>query len=268
LLPEDDEPPLPPLPPPLPPLFPPRAGTTAEAVSLTCSTTRLITLRARLATVGDFFALLDFEPPRDAAEPLDRAGAAAARGATFFDELFEPPELLEPPFFAPPAFFALPPDGRAALRAGALRRADDLLPPEALPPLRAAALRLEDEAFFEEPLDAEAFFEELAPFFEDLEAEAFFDDALEAEAFFEELDAPFLEDFDDDLEAEPFDALLPDDFFAAPLLALLFFAPFDALFFAAISFSCSERFGGEPYFLIRETSLHAQPGVRVAQKTM
>lgn len=160
-----------------------------------------------------FFALEPplFRPPEEALPPLRPAAARFAE----VDDL----ELLpddERPLLLPPE--ALPPLRPAAARFADVEPDDLLLPPrepppEALPPLRPAAARFAEVELFEDDFEAD---------FED------FDD---------------LEDFDD------FELL--DDDFAPPLLdePPLFFAPFDALFFAAMLFLLFQKvFGGEPYF--------------------
>jgi hypothetical protein len=277
---------------PLPPSFPPvTAEPTEAAVSLTCSTTRLITLRARLATEGvalaaattpaaaataatrrtvffraaDFFAALVFALPRLA--PLREADALAApllapprEAAPPFDAppFFEPPEaLLLPPLDDPPLFF----EDAEALE---------------LPPFFEDAPPLEDETFLEEePFDEDTL--ELPPFFEDapLEDETFLEEELlEAEPFDED---DFPADFDDDtdfFEDLAADLLLPfaDDepalflaLFAPPLLA-----PFDALFFAAMMFLLFKkcRMGSRTFLMQRNVAACMQPGLRVARFTM
>ncbi|HET7436440.1 MAG TPA: hypothetical protein VFN10_17145 [Thermoanaerobaculia bacterium] len=239
---------LPPL-----PLFPP--GSSDDAVSLTVSTTRLITLRApELLRPDDFF-----EPPREADavrpevrpppemppdEALPPLRAAALLGA--LDALpplrpaEEPPRLADDP---DDAFFeealerlAEPFDDFEDLE-------DDAPPREALLPLRPAAARLAEEEAF---LDDEAFFEEAEAFFEE-EEEAFFDDEP-----FDDFLLPPLLFFEDD----PDDFLVEDDFFDPPFEPLLLLEPDDffaeELFFAAMRgfslFKKTLRLGSRTFF--------------------
>jgi hypothetical protein len=188
----------------------PRVG----IASRTDSTTRLIAARARLVA-GRAVALA-----APTAAPT-AAAVATRRGVLLFRAFEREAVLLRRALCAPlrePVEALLPP-----LRAAVLRFAEA----EAFPPLRPARLRLtEVVALVERDADREA-----------LEALAVREDFFEA---FDDLEP--LDDFDEredfeDREAEERDA----DFFAValrapPFLAPPFFAPFDALFFAAISF--------------------------------
>jgi len=208
-----------------------------------------------LAEERDFELLRAFDPP-----PLLRAPPAP--------ELLLPLELLLPPLLfleepPPLLFFAL--DEPLLLPAflelaeGRFEEAEDLEPPDderplLLPPLLPppllppAFLELTGGRFADFDGDDLLDLEDLLPppFFE--EPPAFL--ALTGGRFadFEPFDeAGFDDDFDDLLDLADFELT---DAFAPPLLEPpLFFAPFDALFFAAMLILLFQKvFGGEPYF--------------------
>jgi hypothetical protein len=205
------------------------AGRTAAAAAPTAAPTApAVATRRVLAELFDPRELLRFA--LDERLPLEAflllealLLPPALRRALLLEAFFEPPPpLREPPplerfeeldafFEEPPPFFAPPPDALPPLRPATERFADVT----AFFALRTAApLRAPDERFADED-----------PPFDDLEDEAFFD-----------------EDFDD---FEDLDDFALDAFFELLLFLLEpppFFAPFDALFFAAMWFLLFERF--------------------------
>ena len=205
-------------------LLDPRDGTTAAALSLTCSTTRLITLRARLATLGAlrFAAATTAGALRAAAAaPAPAAAPATALAATARRTVFLVGRL------------------RAAFRAAWLRLR---LPAELFEALRFAvprrAVDLDDDT---------------------LRAEDFFALDFRGEDFFDDFEDDFLDEdfFEDDFEAD-FLLLLPADFRAPPLAPPFFEPPFfDGLFFvAAMSGLLIKSFGGAALFSTEEFALH------------
>jgi len=251
----------------------------ADAVSallpppVTCSTTRLITLRARAATLGPLRAAT-----APAAAPAIAPAAVRARSPAFvgrllaalraawlraedllllpFDDFEEPRETL---FFEALLFDAV---ARRALLAPPL---DDFDPPR--------------EDFDPPPLDDFEAFDDFDPpplgrFAEDFDGEAFF---VEDEDFADDFlaDDFFAGNFAEDFFADDFAAaflvllLLPADFFAPPLAPPLFELFFEPFLLAAIWVSPIQKVSGEPYlFRSRECAAKMQPGLRVAQKRM
>jgi hypothetical protein len=222
------------------------------SASFTCSTTRLITLRARLAALGAFRTAA--APAAPAAAPAAALTAAAARTVFLVGRL------------------------RAAFRAASLRRRaaallfDEELARRALlfAALRFAALFAPPRDDFDAPRRAEAALLRRAldappPLRADFEAFDAFDDleedALRAEDF-----------FDEDFAADFLLLLLPADFFAPPFEAPPFFEPPlpAVFFFAAMNESpYSTEVSGEPYFAIRGVcAANRQHGLRVARDEM
>jgi hypothetical protein len=221
---------------------------TAAAVSLTCSTARLMAVFARLATERFLAAGL----VRRVAFAVVLFGAVrlalARRAAAVFVELFR---------------------GVALLRA------------EAFAPLRPAALRFaEVEAFFAvlRGLEVRRF---ALPRVVDLRLAAlrladFFAAGRLAVALRAGLLADFAELFFAGFDLADFAALLFAGFFLVDFAALFFvdfvvrfFAPFDAPFFAAMWFLLFNSFGWGPYLRDQITVCCAcKHGARVARKAM
>ncbi|HYO78687.1 MAG TPA: hypothetical protein VE010_19665, partial [Thermoanaerobaculia bacterium] len=222
-----------------------------------------------------------------AAAPTAAPTAPAATVRRVDDDLpllrFELPEELRP--LEPPLLFRAPPEPERLpelllllpLLLRELELEPLLRPPpdEALPPLRPAAARFADvDDDFELPPERPLLLPPLLPPLLLPPPDEALPPLRPAAARFAEvelLDEDFDEDFDDeDDDLEDLDDFEEaDDFLAPPLLldAPPFFAPFDALFFAAMVVSPIQKgFGGEPYFSRSENLAQCNPVYELHEK--